>query len=178
MPANQVSSRGAGGRSKKGKAAILKSNIRSSKTGSSPAKVRTKDGMGGVKKSMINKSKRRKEQQAKMKVDDDAPGSESRQARRKRIVAAALGSAATETPDQLKDRQAGEWKEMKAKVAVLKKDRKKLPRNGSKDLKVTVSKQIRQFVEDMKVRHVAECKTAGVAAPAAVAEAANMMSDV
>ena len=111
---------------------------------------------GKVKKT-INKSQRRKTAKARPKLPAAA---ESRKQRRKRIASSAGGSG--ETSEQLKTRQAVEWKEMKAQVVQLKKARQKLPRRGSKDQKEVLSKQIRQLQEDMQVRHVAELKAAGL----------------
>eukprot|EP00747_Dinoflagellata_sp_TGD_P166248 gnl/TRDRNA2_/TRDRNA2_188751_c0_seq1.p1 gnl/TRDRNA2_/TRDRNA2_188751_c0~~gnl/TRDRNA2_/TRDRNA2_188751_c0_seq1.p1 ORF type:complete len:189 (+),score=61.10 gnl/TRDRNA2_/TRDRNA2_188751_c0_seq1:133-699(+) len=123
-----------------------------------------------VKKS-INKSKRRKLAAAANK--DDAmgvPAHESKKARRKRIALAALvntgkpGSPAAETPEKLRARQEQEWKDMKAKVALLKKERKSMERRGS-ERKQAKSQEIRQLMEDMQVRHHAELRAAGLDAP-------------
>mmetsp|Transcript_56803 Transcript_56803/g.69414 ORF Transcript_56803/g.69414 Transcript_56803/m.69414 type:complete len:145 (+) Transcript_56803:77-511(+) len=111
---------------------------------------------GKVKKT-INKSQRRKKAAAAASATHLA---ESRKQRRRRIASSAQGHG--ETSEQLKERQAAEWKEMKAQVALLKKERQKLPRRGSKDQKEEVSKKIRQLQEDMQVRHVAERKAAGL----------------
>jgi len=96
------------------------------------------------------------------------------------------GSAKAESPEVLKERQAKEWKEMKAKVALLKKERQNLPKKGHKDRKAAAAQEIRQLQEDMQVRHVAELRAAGLDAPAAstvksrrgAASAADAMSDV
>ncbi|CAK9021947.1 unnamed protein product [Durusdinium trenchii] len=108
---------------------------------------------GKVKKT-INKSKRRKAPKPQPAV------AESRKQRRKRIAASVGGTG--ETAEQLRGRQVVEWKEMKAKVAQLKKEKQKLPRRGSKEQKQDLAQKIRQLQEDMQVRHLAELKAAGL----------------
>eukprot|EP00440_Ansanella_granifera_P073714 gb/GFBE01079987.1/.p1 GENE.gb/GFBE01079987.1/~~gb/GFBE01079987.1/.p1 ORF type:complete len:170 (+),score=51.12 gb/GFBE01079987.1/:1-510(+) len=147
----------------------------------------------GKVKRTINKSKRRKEQAAAVKASAAAAAAgakrESKKERRKRIALSALagakipGSAKAETPDQLRQRHAQEWKDMKAKVTALKKLRQNMPKKGSKEKKATVAQEIKQLQEDMQVRHLAELRAAGLDPPAVPmkkwgkAAAADAMSD-
>mmetsp|Transcript_74129 Transcript_74129/g.167956 ORF Transcript_74129/g.167956 Transcript_74129/m.167956 type:complete len:149 (-) Transcript_74129:122-568(-) len=143
-----------------------------------------------VKKKVISKNKRRKAQKASIKLAGSkvplrAPRREDAKKRGKRrrdLVAHLVGiakqaavSSPAETPEQIKQRHAAEWKEMKAKVAKLKKEKKKLPRQGSKDKKVEVKQQIRMFLSEMQVKHEAERKAVGLDAPPA--EDADGMSE-
>lgn len=82
-------------------------------------------------------------------------------------AAAAVEDAATsESNQKLRKRQVAEWKAMKHEVSQLKKQRQKLPKKGSKDDKKVVSKKIKKLISDMKVRHLAELKAAGLEATA------------
>eukprot|EP00928_Gymnodinium_smaydae_P075650 TRINITY_DN58664_c0_g1_i1.p2 TRINITY_DN58664_c0_g1~~TRINITY_DN58664_c0_g1_i1.p2 ORF type:complete len:174 (-),score=47.55 TRINITY_DN58664_c0_g1_i1:13-474(-) len=153
---------------------MVQGKARKSKT--TTAEAPSKDVvMGGVKKK-INKVQRRKAKG----VAAGAAVKESRKARRRRVAASAV--ARGESADVLKERQAAEWAEMKAKVAKLKKERKNLPKKGSKDLRQAVAQNIRQLVEEMQVRHVAELKAAGLAVPSATSgrrsAADALMSDL
>ncbi|CAJ1359726.1 unnamed protein product, partial [Effrenium voratum] len=114
----------------------------------------------GKVRRTISKSQKRKAKKAGDAAKENRK--ESRKERRKRIGSSARGGEAAE---QLQLRQAAEWKEMKAQVALLKKQRGKLPRRGSKDEKQEVAQKIRQMQEDMQVRHLAERKATGVEAP-------------
>merc|ERR1712014_186204 len=114
-------------------------------------------GSGRVRKK-ISKSKRKT---MRGQATTITPKKESRKARMRRVVNAALVPS-SESADALKARQAKEWKEMKAKVALLKKDKKKLPTTGGKNVRVAVQSEIRLLMQDMELRHVAEQKAAGL----------------
>lgn len=87
---------------------------------------------------------------------------ESRKARRRRVARVDPAAVATETPEKLRERHAAEWKEMKAKVSVLKKEKQRLPTKGGKESKIRVGGAIRTLMEDMTVRQVAELRAAGL----------------
>eukprot|EP00930_Biecheleria_cincta_P072048 TRINITY_DN59491_c0_g1_i1.p1 TRINITY_DN59491_c0_g1~~TRINITY_DN59491_c0_g1_i1.p1 ORF type:complete len:177 (+),score=62.57 TRINITY_DN59491_c0_g1_i1:93-623(+) len=131
-------------------------------------------GDAGKVKRKINKSKRK--QATKMQTQQRP---ESKKERRKRIALAALagarvpGSSAAETAEQLRARHAEERKQTKAKVALLKKERGKLPKKGGKDQRQSAAQQIRALIEEMEVRQVAELRAAGLDAPSAAAAGAK-----
>mmetsp|Transcript_2688 Transcript_2688/g.8055 ORF Transcript_2688/g.8055 Transcript_2688/m.8055 type:complete len:120 (-) Transcript_2688:319-678(-) len=85
--------------------------------------------------------------------------------------------AAPPTLDSLETRHAAETKAMKAEVAKLKKERKKLPSKGSKIDKKAVSQKIRQLIGSLRLKHVAEMKAAGIAVAVEDAADAADMSD-
>ncbi|CAK0859780.1 unnamed protein product [Prorocentrum cordatum] len=93
-----------------------------------------------------------------------AAAPESRRARQRRMAALGVerAAAAKEAPDQLQQRQAAEWKEMKAEVARLKKERHGLPKKGGKELRAAANQKVRQLWDDMKIRHEAERVSAGL----------------
>eukprot|EP00933_Yihiella_yeosuensis_P006753 TRINITY_DN111526_c0_g1_i1.p1 TRINITY_DN111526_c0_g1~~TRINITY_DN111526_c0_g1_i1.p1 ORF type:complete len:173 (+),score=56.15 TRINITY_DN111526_c0_g1_i1:93-611(+) len=140
--------------------------------------------MGGTSEKKVKKSIKKTRRAAPLKKDVEMGGAagESKKARRKRIAQAALSKAPAESHEQLKARQAEEWKEMKAKVALLKKERKKLPTKGSKSQKVSAAQEIRTLIEEMEVRHVAERRAAGVdeveSGSKSKSKGADMMSDL
>merc|ERR1719506_2150684 len=87
--------------------------------------------------------------------------------------AAALGTATgaapsfefeapSETNRVIFARHAKEWKEMKVRVASLKRDRKKIPKKGNKEKKKNISKEIRKSVQELRKKHEEELKAAGV----------------
>merc|ERR1712150_427300 len=112
--------------------------------------------MGKAKvKKTINKAKRRQARAdvaTKKQLAMGVQVLESKKARRKRIAMvtlahkSAVGAASNEEPEVLRQRQATEWKEMKAKVALLKKERHHLPKKGGKSLKQTAAQQIRRLI--------------------------------
>jgi len=67
-----------------------------------------------------------------------------------------------------KRRRKKDWKKMKAEVQLMKKQRKKVPgkKNGGKDDKKALSAKIRQLVSELRSRHYAELRAAGLDAPA------------
>mmetsp|Transcript_123921 Transcript_123921/g.219589 ORF Transcript_123921/g.219589 Transcript_123921/m.219589 type:complete len:173 (-) Transcript_123921:8-526(-) len=138
----------------------------------------TKKSSAKVRKR-INKVKRRKSLTDRKDVAMGASLRESRKARRKRIAlaGASLPQGGAEAPEVLQQRQAAEWKEMKAKVALLKKDRQKLPKKGGKSQRVAAAQAIRELIENMQVRHVAELKAAGLSTGAAPGSQASALSD-
>eukprot|EP00927_Polykrikos_kofoidii_P071802 TRINITY_DN68011_c0_g1_i1.p2 TRINITY_DN68011_c0_g1~~TRINITY_DN68011_c0_g1_i1.p2 ORF type:complete len:141 (-),score=36.06 TRINITY_DN68011_c0_g1_i1:232-654(-) len=85
-----------------------------------------------------------------------------RKAARSAAVSAAQSRPAGETAEELKKRQATEWKAMKAEIVVLKKRRSKMPSKGGKDDRISVNKEIRSRMEVMRARHEAEFKAAGI----------------
>merc|ERR1719401_1596874 len=91
---------------------------------------------------------------------------ESRKARRKRVLIA----AAANVPRAVSAHDA-EMKEVKAKVALMKKDRKKLPTTGGKNERQAANKAIRQLVEDTSLRHLGELRAAGLATPSDTVDA-------
>merc|ERR1712008_331724 len=126
-------------------------------------------------KKTVNKKKRRQGQiaaklQAVSKVGGDhGPRREDAKKKGKRrralvaaLVASAQASGQSEDADAFNQRQAAEWKAMKAEVARLKKERQKLPTKGSKVEKVNTAQRIRMLLKEMQVRHEAERKAAGV----------------
>ncbi|CAE7444364.1 unnamed protein product [Symbiodinium necroappetens] len=119
--------------------------------------VMTPAGQDAKVKKTINKSRRRKATTAPAKA---APESR-RQRGRRRVEKVASGCAVLQ---ELRKRQAEEWKSMKAKVAALKKDRQKLPTRGSKEKRQALNQDIRRLQEDMQVRHMAELRAAGLEA--------------
>merc|ERR1711972_533764 len=79
-----------------------------------------------------------------------AAAQESKKARRRRILQAATsgGAMRQESAETLQARQAQELKEVKAKIALMKKDRKKLPKTGGKSQRKAASQAIRRLLED------------------------------
>ncbi|CAE7227685.1 unnamed protein product, partial [Symbiodinium pilosum] len=118
--------------------------------------VMTPVGKDAKVKKTINKSRRRKA--AAQTPAKAVP--ESRKQRRKRVADSAV--AGSEGEEELRRRQAEEWKAMKAKVAALKRERQKLPTRGSKEKRQAMNQDIRRLQEDMQVRHVAEQRAAGL----------------
>jgi Arc/MetJ family transcription regulator len=74
-----------------------------------------------------------------------------------------------EDAEKLRAQQAAEWKDMKAKVALLKKDKKN---KSSK----AANKAIRQLMEDMGAKHLAELRAAGLANPSETVDAWKLKS--
>eukprot|EP00418_Pyrodinium_bahamense_P019479 CAMPEP_0179107552 /NCGR_PEP_ID=MMETSP0796-20121207/50061_1 /TAXON_ID=73915 /ORGANISM="Pyrodinium bahamense, Strain pbaha01" /LENGTH=152 /DNA_ID=CAMNT_0020805611 /DNA_START=71 /DNA_END=529 /DNA_ORIENTATION=+ len=134
--------------------------------------------MGPKVKKTTNKQQRRKERASRVAAGKGRlPASVRREdakkkgKRRRALVAAlteaargevAARGAAVETAEQVRQRQAVEWREMKAKVAQLKKQRQRLPKKGSKDEKVAVAQQIRLLISEMQVKHEAELRAMGL----------------
>ncbi|CAK0802833.1 unnamed protein product [Prorocentrum cordatum] len=85
--------------------------------------------------------------------------------------AAAGGEAAQEgaapgkeTHHDLRRRQVAEWKKMKAEVALMKRQRKKVPgkKNGGKDDKKALSSKIRALISGLRAKHETELRDAGI----------------
>merc|ERR1719272_2081600 len=73
-----------------------------------------------------------------------------------------------ETKHEVFARHAGQWKTMKAKVAVLKRERKKIPKKGNKDKKKTISKGIRALIKELGEKQQKELKSYGITGGVAV----------
>ena len=71
-------------------------------------------------------------------------------------------AAPEESNRQLFARQAREWKEMKARVAAMKRERKKIPKKGNKEKKKAVSKEIRRITAELQAKQQKELTEAGV----------------
>mmetsp|Transcript_7439 Transcript_7439/g.10732 ORF Transcript_7439/g.10732 Transcript_7439/m.10732 type:complete len:158 (-) Transcript_7439:419-892(-) len=65
------------------------------------------------------------------------------------------------TEEELKAKQTKEWKEMKAKVALLKKQRHDIPTKGFKKERAALAQEIRELMHSLDVRHQAELKAMG-----------------
>eukprot|EP00932_Pfiesteria_piscicida_P008078 SRR837773.18366.p2 GENE.SRR837773.18366~~SRR837773.18366.p2 ORF type:complete len:144 (+),score=76.81 SRR837773.18366:117-548(+) len=140
--------------------------------------------MGPKVKKTVNKRKRREAQAAVAAGKVTVPvikASKTKGKRRRELIShlanAAKASGRAETPEQLKQRQASEWKEMKAKVALLKKSKKKLPKKGGKEKKVAIMQEIKELIQATEVRHQAELAAAGLDQAAAPGAGDAAMSD-
>mmetsp|Transcript_30177 Transcript_30177/g.76338 ORF Transcript_30177/g.76338 Transcript_30177/m.76338 type:complete len:144 (-) Transcript_30177:82-513(-) len=70
--------------------------------------------------------------------------------------------APRETAHDLFKRHAAERKKLKAEVAELKRQRMKMPKKGKKDAKKVLSQKIQTLEQEMRERHQAEQKAAGL----------------
>mmetsp|Transcript_14502 Transcript_14502/g.26680 ORF Transcript_14502/g.26680 Transcript_14502/m.26680 type:complete len:171 (-) Transcript_14502:26-538(-) len=130
-------------------------------------------------KKRIRKTVRRAMSDAKVaELAKQPPGNESRKNRRQRIATAAFAAGSlrqSETLAQLQERHAAEWKAMKAKVALLKKERRGQPSKGGNPERRATSQAIRLLMEETQVRHVAERRA--LDASGVVPVSAGVMSD-
>mmetsp|Transcript_37595 Transcript_37595/g.86877 ORF Transcript_37595/g.86877 Transcript_37595/m.86877 type:complete len:169 (-) Transcript_37595:25-531(-) len=124
-------------------------------------------------KKRIRKTVRKATSDAKVaELAKQTPAHESRKGRRQRIAMAAFaaGSARqSETLAQLQERHTAEWKAMKAKVALLKRERRGQPSKGGNPQRHATSQAIRQLMEETQVRHVAERRALDASAGAQTA---------
>ncbi|CAK0802834.1 unnamed protein product [Prorocentrum cordatum] len=60
--------------------------------------------------------------------------------------------------------EVAEWKKMKAEVALMKRQRKKVPgkKNGGKDDKKALSSKIRALISGLRAKHETELRDAGI----------------
>uniref|UniRef100_A0A7S1S7M7 Uncharacterized protein n=1 Tax=Alexandrium catenella TaxID=2925 RepID=A0A7S1S7M7_ALECA len=137
--------------------------------------------MGAKVKKHANKQHKKKERAARLaagkgKVPVLRREEFKAKGKRRRALVAAITEQAkatlagmatpAETAEQVNVRQAREWKEMKAKVAKLKKQRHFLPKKGSKDLKQAAALEIKLLITELEVKHEAERKALGLDVPA------------
>ncbi|OLQ09394.1 hypothetical protein AK812_SmicGene6982 [Symbiodinium microadriaticum] len=101
--------------------------------------------MGKVKKAHL-KSKKAKAKQAAKKKDEDADVSVE---------------PPKESSHDMKRRHAAERKALKAIVADLKRQRKKLPKKSKKDDKKALTDEIKQMTDELRKRHAAELGDGG-----------------
>merc|ERR1719198_599230 len=73
-----------------------------------------------------------------------------------------------ETKREVFARHAHEWKQMKAQVATLKRERKKIPKKGNKEKKKAVSKEIRKLIADLREKQQKEMAAYGLSGKVAV----------
>merc|ERR1712130_997952 len=81
------------------------------------------------------------------------------------LAASAQQRVSGEEPEILRQRQATEFKAMKAQVAQLKKQRSTISKKGGG--RKAVSQKIRKLVTDLRSKHEAELKAAGLEVTAA-----------
>mmetsp|Transcript_52616 Transcript_52616/g.125682 ORF Transcript_52616/g.125682 Transcript_52616/m.125682 type:complete len:140 (+) Transcript_52616:124-543(+) len=67
-----------------------------------------------------------------------------------------------ESSKDLFKRHAAEWKEVKAQIADMKRQRAKLPKKGQKEEKKALTIKLRTMEQELRDRHDAELKAAGL----------------
>mmetsp|Transcript_69124 Transcript_69124/g.123073 ORF Transcript_69124/g.123073 Transcript_69124/m.123073 type:complete len:136 (-) Transcript_69124:68-475(-) len=103
----------------------------------------------GVKKTLLKQKKKVHAADHDAKLEDDKMDDVRAQLPR-------------ETSHELFKRHAAERKQVQQKLADLKRERAKLLKKTNKDRKKAISQEIKNLVKNMKERHVAELKAAGV----------------